>query len=60
VGNLGSEALVMHKEEVNLSDVIDKELLEAIGKEMACLESRLEDAARLEILSKIRTFLLLP
>lgn len=50
----------MHKEEVNLSDVIDKELLEAIGKEMACLESRLEDAARLEILSKIRTFLLLP
>ncbi len=37
VGNFGSEALVVHKEKVDFSDVVDKELLETVGEQMARL-----------------------
>lgn len=47
MGNLSSEALVVHEEKVNLSDIVYEELLETIRKEMACLGSSLEDVSYL-------------
>lgn len=38
VGNFGSKALIVHKEKIDFSDVVNKELLEAIGKQMARLK----------------------
>jgi hypothetical protein len=37
VGDLGGERLVVHQQEVELPNVADKELLEAVGEEMAGL-----------------------
>jgi hypothetical protein len=37
VGDLGSEGLVVHQEDVEFPDVVDDELLEAVGEEMASL-----------------------
>ena len=37
VGDLSSEALVVHKQKIQLPDVADQELLEAIGEEVAGL-----------------------
>ena len=37
VGDLGSEAFVVHEEKVNFPGVVDNEFLETVGEEMACL-----------------------
>lgn len=37
MGDLGGERLVVHQQKVELPNVADKELLEAVGKEMASL-----------------------
>lgn len=37
MGDLCSEGLVVHQENVELADVVDDELLEAVGEEMASL-----------------------
>lgn len=36
--DFGGEGLVVHQQEVKLPDVVDNELLEAVGKEVAGLE----------------------
>lgn len=35
--DLGSEGFVVHQENVNFSNVLDNELLQAVGQEMSCL-----------------------
>lgn len=37
MGDLSSEGLVVHQQEVELLDVVDKELFEAVGEEVAGL-----------------------
>lgn len=37
VCDLGSEGFVVHQENVNFSNVLDNELLQAVGQEMSCL-----------------------
>lgn len=38
VGDLGSEAFVVHKEEVDFPHVVHEELLKAVGEEVAGLK----------------------
>jgi len=40
VSDLSSVGFVVHEEEVKFADVVHEELLEAIRKEMACLQKR--------------------
>lgn len=57
--NLSGEAFVVHQEEVNFSDVVDKELLEAVGEEVASLVESGYEGLYSKLKTK-QTFALLP
>ena len=59
VCNLGGKALVVHEEEVDLTDVVDHQLLQAVGEEVAGL-IQIYETMSMRMPGYSRTFLLLP
>jgi hypothetical protein len=59
VGDFGGKGFVVHEEKVNLSDVVDQELLETVGHNVLGLE-KTQIRGKRDMTGSIHTFLLLP